>query len=223
MNFQETLIVVPVYNEWPHVMGILDELKALFPHIVVIEDGSSKRLLKEDLKSKNIEYICLPFNLGSWAAIQTGFKYALLKGYQYVVTFDGDGQHLPGEISGLLEMFDKGYDIVIGCCPERVGVLRKTCWFILKKLSGIKVQDVTSGFRAYNRKAFKRFAEFSQANIEYQDVGVLLLAHSFGLNIAEVSTPMRCRIGGKSKVFPNMTSIAKYFLITLVSILVKWK
>jgi hypothetical protein len=167
--------------------------------------------------------MCLPFNLGAWAAIETGFKYALLKDYQYAVTFDGDGQHLPEEIPRLLDGFTSGCDIVIGSCPERVSTLRRVCWAILRKLSGIQVSDVTSGFRAYNRKAFKGLSEFTEANIEYQDLGVLLLAGRLGLTVTEVCTRMQCRIGGKSRIFPNMASIAKYFLITLVSVLVKWK
>lgn len=224
MNFQETLIVVPAYDEWPHVMGVLEELRALFPHVLVVEDGADDdRFLKKALKEKDIEYICLPFNLGSWAAIQTGFKYALLKGYRSVVTFDGDGQHLPEEIPHLLDLLEQDYDIVVGGCPGRVGFLKRSCWFLFRRLSGLQVCDITSGFRAYNRKTFRKFADFDQISIEYQDIGVLLLAGKFGFKVGEICTRMRDRMGGKSKVFPDMRSIAKYFLITLVSVLIKWK
>jgi len=224
MDDPKTLIVVPVFNEWPHAMGILEELRDRFPHILVVEDGSSRRLDRKELKNKGIHYLCLPFNLGSWAAIQTGFKYALIKGYDYVVTFDGDGQHLCEEIPALLQgACQENLDIAVGSCAERASRLRKACWVVLRRLSGVTIEDVTSGFRAYSVRAFKKFAEFSEANIEYQDIGVLLLARRFRLRMGEVPVRMQSRRGGESKVFPNLSSVARYFLITIVSILVKWR
>jgi len=204
-------------------MRVLDGLRVLCPHILVVEDGASEAVLRDYSREKHIDYIPLPFNMGAWAAIQTGFKYAVERDYEYVVTFDGDGQHLSEEIPTLLTFLDQGYDIVIGSCPARVGVMRKTCWLILRKLSGLKVNDVTSGFRAYRRKAFERFAQFSHVNLEYQDVGVLLLANRWELKIGEVCIRMSERLGGKSKVFPGIRSITKYFLVTLVSVLIKWR
>ena len=44
----------------------------------------------------------LPFNLGIGAAVQTGFRYALERGYDVAVRLDGDGQHDPAELPKLL-------------------------------------------------------------------------------------------------------------------------
>lgn len=220
---EETLIVVPIYDEWPHVISVLDGLRELCPHVLVIEDGATESSLRDYAMSSHIGYVPLPFNMGAWAAIQTGFKYALAKGYKKVVTFDGDGQHLPEEILKVLAPLDHGYDIVIGSCVGRAGFLRKTCWLILRTLSGLKIDDVTSGFRAYGWRAFERFAQFSHVNLEYQDVGVLILANRWGFKLGEVRIQMSERLGGRSKVFPGIRSIAKYFLVTMVSVLIKWR
>jgi hypothetical protein len=220
---QEPLIIVPIYDEWPHVAGVLENLRSHFSRIVVIEDGPSDDALKNFSKENNFDYISSLFNLGAWSAIQIGFRYAALKGYHRVVTFDGDGQHLPEEVTKLLAQLDLGYDIVIGSCLERGGFLRKTCRLVLRKLSGIEIYDLTSGFRAYSRRAFQMFAQDDQANLEYQDVGVLLLAQKWGLKCSEVHTRMAERLAGESKVFPGMRFILRYFLTTLVSMATKWR
>jgi len=220
---QRTLIIVPIYDEWPHVAGVLEDLRSRFPNIVVIEDGASDEALKSFCKASKIDYIALLFNLGVWPAIQIGFRYALLKGYECVVTFDGDGQHLPEEIEKLIATLDLGYDIVVGSCLERGGFFKKTCWLILRKLSGIEICDVTSGFRAYGRNAFQRFAQADYSDLEYQDLGVLILAQKLGLKCTEVCTIMSQRLAGRSKVFPGTKLVLHYLLSTLVSMAIKWK
>jgi hypothetical protein len=220
---KETLIIVPIYDEWPHVAGVLENLRCFFPNILVIEDGPSENALKEYAKENHIEYVSSLFNMGAWSAIQIGFRYALRKGYRRVVTFDGDGQHLPEEVEKLITQLDLGYDIVIGSCLDRGGFLRKTCRLVLKKLSGVEIQDLTSGFRAYSRRAFQRFAQVDEANMEYQDLGVLLLAQKWGLKCSEVHTRMGERLAGQSKVFPGLRFILHYFLTTLVSMATKWR
>jgi glycosyltransferase involved in cell wall biosynthesis len=219
----ETLIVIPIYDEWPHVADILDDMKDRFPNILVIEDGVSDDELKRYSECNTIEYISVLFNLGAWSAIQIGFAYATIKGYKYVVTFDGDGQHLPDEIEKLLMQVILGYDIVIGGCTERGSFFRKICWIILRKLSNIDIYDITSGFRAYSRLAFQRFAQFDQLDLDYQDLGVLLLARKWGLNYCEVPTRMGQRLGGHSKVFRGTRFILQYLLTTLLSVTIKWR
>jgi len=223
MLLRKTLIIVPIHDEWPHVAGVLENLRSRFPNVLVIEDGASEKALKSFCRANEIDYIASLFNLGVWPAIQIGFRYALLKGYSFVVTFDGDGQHLPEEVEKLIAPLDSGCDIVVGSCVERGGFLKKTCWLVLRKLSGIEIHDVTSGFRAYGRSAFQRFAEAEQADLEYQDLGVLLLAQRWGFNCTEVCTRMSERVAGHSKVFPGTKLILHYLMTTLVSMAIKWR
>lgn len=220
---QRTLVIVPIYDEWPHVAGVLQELRSLFPNIVVIEDGASEEDLKDFCKANRIDYIAFPFNLGVWPAVQVGFKYALLKGYDYAVTFDGDGQHLPEEIEKLIGPLNRGYDMVVGSCLERGGFFKKMCWLILRRLSGVEIGDVTSGFRAYGRDAFQSFARSDHADLEYQDLGVLVLARRLGLKCTEVCTMMGARLAGRSKLFPGARLVLHYLMNTLVSMVIKWR
>ena len=64
---------------------------------IVIDDGSIDSTLNI-LKKNNIRHISLPVNLGIGGAMQTGYKFAWRKGYEYAVQLDADGQHNPREV-----------------------------------------------------------------------------------------------------------------------------
>ena len=215
------LTIVPVYNEWPHLLGVLRELRQHRASILVVDDGSEDKSFLGVLKSEGFPFISLSFNLGHWPAVQAGFRYALARGYQAAVTFDGDGQHLPAEISRILPLLAEGCDVVIGGNRSRGGLARQLCRGILKRLSGLEVIDFTSGFRAYSRRAMETMSGPDFANLEYQDLGVLFLAARSGLRLTEVPVAMRARVGETSRVFPDLFSVLRYLFITLTFILAR--
>lgn len=217
----QLLILVPVYNEWPHLLSVLEDLRTRFSDILVIDDGSSDKSFLLELKIHGFEYLSFPFNLGHWGAIQAGFRYALARGYEGTVTFDGDGQHLAGEALKIVPFLGKGYDLVIGSDSNRGNFAKKSCWLVLDKLSGIRVNDFTSGLRAYSRKAMQELIQWDFMSLHYQDLGVLFLARKRGLEILEIPVEMRSRTSETSRVFPTVTSLLKYLVITLTFILVR--
>jgi hypothetical protein len=215
------LVVVPVYDEGAHLLGVLRRLRAYVSDILVVDDGSPNKDFVNELNEEGFNLLSLPFNLGHWGAVQAGFRYALAKGYNGVITFDGDGQHLPEEVPKIQDALDRGYDLVIGEYSERGSRFKKACWRLLKQLSGLAIHDITSGFRGYSCCAMRRLIQPVFSNLEFQDLGVLFLAKKCGLKMIEVPVKMTCRLGEKSKVYPNLVSIARYFLITLTFILAK--
>ncbi len=221
MKSHKLLILVPVFNEWPHLLPVLQNLRTHFSEILVIDDGSDDKNYLALLKREGFEYIDLPFNLGHWGAIQTGFKYALAKKFEAVIAFDGDGQHLPEGALGIVPLLDQGFDVVIGKDNDRGGWSRKFCRGILNRLSGLDISDFTSGLRGYSRVAMSHFIQGSFLNLDYQDLGVLFIAKKKGLQLVEVPVRMDARVGEKSKVFPNFTSVMRYFFITLTFIIAR--
>ena len=215
------LILVPVFNEWPHLLPVLQNLKAHFPDILVIDDGSDDKSYLNLLKKEGFEYLSLPFNLGHWCAIQTGFKYALTKKFDGVITFDGDGQHLPEGALRIVPGLEQGFDVVIGRDNERGGLSKKFCRGILNRLSGLEISDFTSGLRGYSRAAMDQLTHGSFLNLDYQDLGVLFMAKKKDLQIMEVPVRMETRQGAKSKVFPNLASVMRYLFITLTFIIAR--
>ena len=217
----KTLIVVPVYNEWPHLLPILKGLRAYFSHILVVDDGSSDKAFLSHLDTEGFPYLSFPFNLGHWNAIQAGFRYALANDFEGVITCDGDGQHLPGEAHKIVPYLKEGFDVVIGSDKDRGNWNKKLCWRVLNDLSGLKIRDFTSGLRGYSRPAMETLIREPFLNLDYQDLGVLFMAQQQGLNMIEVPVRMQKRVGEKSKVFPSLPSVFRYLLITLTFILVR--
>jgi len=91
----QILVLIPVYNEWPHLLPILKDLRRHFSNILVVDDGSDDKSFLSHLKDNGFEYLSFPFNLGHWSAIQAGFRYGLKKGFDNAITFYRDGQRFP--------------------------------------------------------------------------------------------------------------------------------
>lgn len=204
-------VIIPAYNEEKTVGEVVLRVKALGQgfDVVVINDSSTDRTA-QSAEAAGATVIELPYNLGIGGAVQTGFKYAVMKGYDGCVQVDGDGQHPPEEITKLVEpLFADGYDIVIGSrfmgqTNYRVPVMRalgiKIISIFLKVVCGMTVKDTTSGFRALNRRAMTFFAtEYPQ---DYPEPESLLFAYKKKFKVMEVSTEMKDREHGISSITP---------------------
>lgn len=217
----QILTLVPVYNEWPHLLYVLRDLRNYTPEILVIDDGSYDKSFLAHLREEGFNYLSFAFNLGHWNAVQAGFRYALHKNYPAAVTFDGDGQHLAEELYKLAAQLRLGCDLVIGGNHARGGFSRRMVRVMLKTLSGLDVVDFTSGFRGYSRRAMQSLIDPSFSNLEYQDLGVLFMARQKGLRMLELPVRMKARVGKKSRVFPGFPAMLRYFMITLTFVLAR--
>src|SRR3972149_2737812 len=91
---KETVIIIPAYNEESNISTLIKEVRDKVPgtDILAIDDGSDDRTARVAEKAGAM-VIRLPFNMGYGAALQTGFKYALLRRYRDVVQMDAGGKH----------------------------------------------------------------------------------------------------------------------------------
>ena len=109
------LIIVPAFNERQSVGKLAQRLNRALPgfDILVIDDGSTDDTLRQIPAQAAV--VSLPFNLGIGGAMQTGYRYAALHGYDVAVQVDGDGQHRPGEVRQLVEkLIESNSDLVVG-------------------------------------------------------------------------------------------------------------
>lgn len=202
------LFVIPAYNEAENIEKVLKEIKkdAPFADVLVIND-CSKDNTKEIVEKNGVKCITNVFNMRYAMAVQTGIKYALQKDYDYVISIDADGQHIPSEAIKLYEEARKGnYDIVIGSrylvdtgypCPlfRRIGT--KMFEILIRIFAHEKIADPLSGFQCINRDVIKRYAQIGNYP-EFPDANLVLEMLLLGYKIKEVPVKMRLREAGES-------------------------
>lgn len=208
-----SLIIIPARNEEETVVRVVaDVIRTGSYHVLVVDDASTDRTAGR-AKEAGAVVLSLPLQLGAWGATQTGIRYALKNGYSTAVTMDADGQHNPRAVSALLQpLRENEADVVIGSFTERGSWQRRLAWRFFKLISGLKLEDLSSGFRAYNSAALALLASRDATLLDYQDVGVLILLQQQGLNIAEVETVMNPRKSGRSRIFSSWFKVFLYML-----------
>ncbi len=211
----KTLIVIPAFNEAENLTKLLPLLIDAVSYDIVVVNDASFDGTAEVVTGLGLQCLTLPLQLGAWGATQTGIRYAQRMNYDLVITMDADGQHLPREVEKLMDLYvNSQADVVIGTFPSRLSRLKKLAWNFFKLLTHIKIEDLTSGFRLYDKRAIKVLSSRQASMLDYQDVGVLLLLLGAGLTIKEVPVKMHDRSDGKSRVFSSWLVVLKYMVQT---------
>ena len=209
------IALIPAYNEEATVGTIVAQVRQLWRCPVVVIDDCSTDATIAVARAAGAIVLPLTLQLGAWGAMQTGLRYALRHGYRTAITLDADGQHEPGDIGTLLKPLANGRaDVSIGAFPERASRARRLAWSYFRWLTGLELEDITSGFRAYNHAAMHILATGEASLLDYQDVGVLLILRRRGLRIVEVPVSMQPRTLGASRVFRSWWVVGKYMLQT---------
>ena len=211
----KTLLIIPAYNE---EKCILNTYKKIIEYnskndenfdVIVINDGSTDSTASI-LEKNNIPHINLIHNLGIGGAVQTGYKYAYEKKYDFAVQFDGDGQHDINYVKSIVEPLKNDMaDMTIGSRfinktssnfksskSRQIGI--KVISFFIKLVSHKKIYDTTSGFRAANKKIIKNFA--SSYPVEYPEPITTTELLKKGYRIEEIPVSMNEREDGKSSI-----------------------
>lgn len=206
---KKVLIIVPAYNEADNIEKVVDNLIKNYPQYdyVIINDGS--RDSTRDICLENqFKVIDLPVNLGIGGAVQTGYRYAWDNGYEMAVQIDGDGQHDVAFLEDMIRLIEDGQaDVVIGSRFvqkegfqssgfRRMGIkfLSGLGWL----LTGVRIRDITSGFRLVNRKFIRIFAQDYPS--DYPEPEAMIIAAVHGGVIREYPVVMRERAGGVSSI-----------------------
>jgi glycosyltransferase involved in cell wall biosynthesis len=194
------LVVIPAWNEAANLPLVLGELRGLRPHddVLVVDDASTDAT-PFMARQLGCRVVTLPIRLGYGGAVQAGVMYGLRRGYDVVVTFDGDGQHDPADIAGLIEAVEQGIDLVLGSRflsrdAFHGGLLRRggrrlfswIAWLI----TGLALTDPTSGLKALGRRGQELFA-LSRFPDRFPDADAIVLARRARLRVAERPARMR--------------------------------
>lgn len=208
MTTADILVIVPAFNESAQIAAVIAGIRAAVPgaDVAVIDDGSADDT-SLTARAAGAKVLRHPFNLGYGVAIQTGYKFALAGGYDFLVQIDGDGQHDPAGIPQLLAPLRAGTcDFVLGSrflgevgyrppLSRRLGMAFFR-WIVVSVIRQ-PVTDCTSGFQAFNRKVMGFFSQ-DIFPCDYPDADVLIGLHLAGFRISEVPVRMSAGTAGKS-------------------------
>lgn len=205
----KTLIIIPAYNEEENIENVVENIIQNFPqyHYIIINDGSID-MTAEICKKKNYSVLNLPINLGIGGAVQAGYRYARENDYDIAIQIDGDGQH---DISYAKEMIEilknEKADVVIGSRflenegfqssgARRTGI--KLLSGLIRLCTGVRIYDVTSGFRAVNKKFINIYC--NDYSNDYPEPEAIVSAVMYGGTIKEIPVIMSERQGGESSI-----------------------
>ncbi len=211
-------VVIPAFNEAATIGEVVAEVRVVAPELdIIVVNDLSTDATGEVIAALDVIGINLVVNLGAWGATQAGLRYAEAHDYDFVVTMDADGQHLPSTLPVLISRFLEDPEaLVIGECVTRGSRYRRFAWRYFRAITGLSVEDLTSGLRVYGRRAIGLLSSKEATMLEYQDVGVLLLLKENGFPIHEVSIPMQGRAVGGSHVFRSWMSVLYYMVYTSI-------
>lgn len=192
-------IILPSLNPDKKFLGVVDGLcEQGFKHIVVIDDGSDEEHQEFFNSAKaahpEIHILHHGVNRGKGRGLKTAFEFVSkeLPDAKGVITIDGDGQHLVGDIIACGErMLKEGDKVVLGCrdfntpgVPPRSIAGNKTTARLFRLCYGIKLSDTQTGLRAIPREYLEPFCGIEGERFEYE-TNMLLNMKRMGIGFIE--------------------------------------
>ena len=219
------IIQIPCYNEESQIENTINEIKKLVDinkynyQIVIIDDGSIDKTIEIAKKNGVQKIISLKRNMGLGYAFNEGRKYALEQGADILVNTDADNQYKAEYVVKLIDyLIESKTDIVVGVrkfdeishFSKTKILLQKLGTRVVRIVSGQKISDASSGFRAYSKNAINRLKVDS--NYSYT-LETLIQANEKDLLIGEITIETNAPTR-KSRLFKSMTEfMVKQMLI----------
>lgn len=214
---KEVLIIIPAYNEENTIGDLLETLKqpeiAEIADVLVMNDASRDKTAKV-VRSHGYEVVTHVFNLGYGSGLQVGYKYAVRRGYQYVIQMDADGQH---DVSNVLKLYEAlttpeedgtvpdivlGSRFVPGSISFPVSFLKKVAFvlfrWLIKQGTGKKIMDPTTGLQGLSHRAFSYYAGYGHFDDRYPDANMIMQMLLLGFQVKEIPAVMYARTEGVS-------------------------
>jgi glycosyltransferase involved in cell wall biosynthesis len=210
-------IVLPAKNESAAIGATVAGIRQLYPdaaatEVLVINDGSTDNTAAVAERA-GATVISHPYSKGNGSAIKTGARTAT---GHVIVFMDADGQHSPADIPRLLALIDQGHDMVVGARQKgsQASVGRGFANGLYNRLAswmtGHKVEDLTSGFRAVRADKFREFLYLLPNGFSYPTTSTMAFFRA-GYSVAYVPIHAAKRIG-KSHI-RLLRDGARFFLI----------
>jgi len=221
-------IIIPAFNEEENIASVIAGIKNQTEADIIVIDDGSKDSTAERAGKAGAFVIRHPFNMGYGVALQTGYKYAVKKKYDFLLQMDGDGQHDPNAIPEFLMQIETDKcDVVVGSRflgegNYKAGILKTIgiglFSFIIQIICGERITDPTSGYQCLNRKVFTFFTQDSFP-CDYPDANIIIMLHRMGFIIKEIPVVMDVNPTGRS-MHKGFFTLVYYFFKMFLSIFI---
>lgn len=215
-------IVLPAKNESDGLQRFLSALRARYPvaEIIVVNDGSTDDTA-EQAKRAGVTVLSNPYSMGNGASIKRGAKAAT---GEILIFMDADGQHRPEDIDKLLGALNDGYDMVVGARSRNGqasfgrGLANGLYNRLASWMTGHRIDDLTSGFRAVRADKFKEFLHLLPNGFSYPTTSTMAFFRS-GYPVKYVPVDVLQRLGTQSHIRPLQDGVRFLLIIFKIATL----
>lgn len=203
--------VIPCLNEAAAIADVVQAVRKHVPTVFVIDDGSQDNTsLLAGRTGAEVLRNDRPFGKG--AALKAGWKYAQERGFEWVLTMDGDGQHAAEDIPAFLDTVVRtGTELVVGnrmANPEGMPWLRRNVnrWMSarISKLAGLPLPDSQCGFRLMNLQAWSELSIKATGFDIESDVLVAFASGGYAIRFVPIRVIYKAE---QSKIHPARDTI----------------
>jgi glycosyltransferase involved in cell wall biosynthesis len=196
------IVLIPCFNEKNSLLKILKKIKN---HVLVMDDCSTDGTLKIIKNKNNLKIISSKKNYGYEKNLLKGFQRVIKKNYEYVITFDADGEHDTKDIQKVKKyLINNDVDMLIGVRNKKNRFLEKIISLFFKLF--LNVEDPLSGFKAYKVKKLKKIIHEVKDNFFLVDIIKIFKKRKYqigSINInSKISKNRKARVG--ASLFVNL-------------------
>jgi glycosyltransferase involved in cell wall biosynthesis len=196
-------VIIPTYNNDATLEQVIRDVLEHTGHVIVVDDGSTDNTREIMAKINEITALHLEKNRGKGFAIRTGFKEALRQGFDYAITIDSDGQHLPEDLPKFFEKIEQEPDsLIIGARNlAQAGIPGGTTFgnnfsnFWTWVETGYRLPDTQSGYRLYPIRRLAKTRWFTR-RFEFE---IEIIIRSAWKGIPITSVPVSVKYPPKSE------------------------
>ncbi|WP_322509560.1 glycosyltransferase family 2 protein [Anaerolinea sp.] len=192
-EFSPILALIPAHNEAARIAPVIAGARQYLP-VLVVDDGSTDDTARI-ANAAGAEVVRQSPNRGKGEALKAGFRWALERDFEAVLTLDADGQHDPAEIPAFLEKWAQTHaDCIIGARNFRQMPLHRRLanisgTWLFSWAVGRPIRDNQSGYRLISRRLMENALVSAHGGFEFEvDMIVICIQHNYKLEWVNIRT-----------------------------------
>jgi glycosyltransferase involved in cell wall biosynthesis len=212
-------VIIPTYNESKAIASLINQVHKLGLKVIIIDDGSNDDTARIALEA-GAEVLRNRANFGKGASLIKGYEFALLQGYESVISMDGDGQHSTDDIEAFIQKAKSSDSGIVtgnrmastsGMPLIRIATNRFMSW-IISLIARQHIPDTQCGFRLLKKEVLQKI-DLSTSKYETESE-ILIKAARLGFKIEFV--PVKTIYSGqKSQINPFIDTLRFLRFISL--------